>query len=98
MMKSQRTGGHDGASATSSSTGIGAASRRQRLHDLVLALIARLEDLELLEENALGLKGVGTHDPGTWIDRHRRVVLRYQALVRSAVTIDALIDQECETN
>jgi len=57
-----------------------------------------MEDLELLEENAPGLKGAGAHDPGAWIDRHRRVVLRYQALVRSAVTIDALIDQECGPN
>lgn len=32
--------------------------------------------------------------PGHWIERNRRVLQRYQALVRSAITLDALADQE----
>ena len=32
--------------------------------------------------------------PAGWLERNRRVVQRYQALVRSAVTLDALVDQE----
>jgi hypothetical protein len=64
------------------------AHRRQRIHELVLALLARQAELELLDADS----PVG--DPGSWLARNRRLVQRYQALVRSAVTIDALIDQE----
>jgi hypothetical protein len=65
--------------------------RRQRIHELVLALLAQQGDLELLDGDA-GAPPPG--DAGQWIERNRRVVQRYQALVRSAVTLDALIDQE----
>ena len=67
------------------------AKRRQRIHELVLALLAQQGDLELLDSDANGLPSA---DPGSWIERNRRVVQRYQALVRSAVTLDALVDQE----
>jgi hypothetical protein len=65
--------------------------RRQRIHELVLALLAQQGDLELLDGDTSALP---PGDPGIWIERNRRVVQRYQALVRSAVTLDALIDQE----
>jgi hypothetical protein len=65
--------------------------RRQRIHELVLALLAQQGDLELLDGDASALPA---GDPGIWIERNRRVVQRYQALVRSAVTLDALVDQE----
>lgn len=65
--------------------------RRQRIHELVLALLAQQGDLELLDGDA-GAPPAG--NAGQWIERNRRVVQRYQALVRSAVTLDALIDQE----
>jgi hypothetical protein len=71
--------------------------RRQRIHELVLALLARLDDLELLDgDDVLGRGGSGASgaDPAGWLERNRRLVHRYQALVRSAVTLDALIDQE----
>lgn len=67
------------------------SDRRQRVHELVLALLARQSDLELLDGDGNGLPSA---DPGGWIERNRRIVQRYQALVRSAVTLDALIDQE----
>ncbi|MEB3326839.1 MAG: hypothetical protein VKI39_03930 [Synechococcus sp.] len=67
------------------------SDRRQRIHDLVLALVAQQADLELLAGDG---KGVPGGDTGNWIERNRRVVQRYQALVRSAVTLDALVDQE----
>jgi hypothetical protein len=71
--------------------------RRQRIHALVLALLARQEELELLDDdNAVprgGSLGVGG-DPGSWLERNRRVVRRFQGLVRTAVTLDALIEQE----
>jgi hypothetical protein len=67
------------------------SDRRQRIHELVLALLAQQKDLELLDGDATSLP-VG--DAGNWLERNRRVVLRYQALVRSAVTLDALVDQD----
>jgi hypothetical protein len=67
------------------------SDRRQRIHDLVLALLAQQGDLELLAGDGSGLP---SGDAGNWIERNRRVVQRYQALVRSAVTLDALVDQE----
>ena len=68
------------------------SDRRQRLHELVLALLAQQQDLDLLAGDGSGLPNTG--DPGNWIERNRRVVQRYQALVRSAITLDALVDQE----
>lgn len=67
------------------------SDRRQRIHELVLALLAQQGDLDLLAGDGTGLSG---GDPGNWIERNRRVVQRYQALVRSAITLDALIDQD----
>ena len=67
------------------------SDRRQRIHELVLALLARQGDLDLLAGDGTGLP---TGDAGNWIERNRRIVQRYQALVRSAVTLDALVDQE----
>lgn len=73
------------------------SDRRQRIHTLVLALLAHQSDLELLEDDRPGAVGSpmgGGGDPGSWLERNRRVVQRYQSLVRSAVTLDALIEQE----
>jgi hypothetical protein len=97
--------------------------RRQRLHELVLALIAQQADLELLDGEGLlsGLSGssssrgttgssgsasgsassrdlarrdLARRDPASWLEHNQRLIQRYQALVRTAATIDALIDQE----
>jgi hypothetical protein len=67
------------------------SDRRKRIHDLVLALLAQQKDLELLAGDGTCLP---SGDPCNWIERNRRVVQRYQAMVRSAVTLDALVDQE----
>ncbi|MBU6250838.1 MAG: hypothetical protein KGO47_06700 [Cyanobacteria bacterium REEB417] len=66
------------------------AERRRRIHELVLALIAQQTDLELLD----GDEARPHQNPASWIERNRRLVQRYQGLVRTAVTLDALIDQE----
>ena len=66
--------------------------RRQRLHDLVLALIAREEALPLMDE-AWPEASSGAA-PARWLDQNRRTLHRYQALVRTAVTLDALMDAE----
>ena len=68
------------------------SERRQRLHDLLLALIAREEDLPLMDSENPQLEGGMA--PGRWLDQNRRTLQRYQALVRTAVTLDALLDAE----
>ncbi len=63
----------------------------------MVALLAHQSDLGLLDDDRSG-PGVhplgGGGDAGSWLERNRRVVQRYQSLVRSAVTLDALIEQE----
>lgn len=75
--------------------------RRQRIHELVLALLARQEDLELLSEDG-GALGANAAErpahPGQAMKRSQRIIRQYQALVHSAVTLDALIDQELATS
>ena len=75
------------------------SDRRQRLHELVLALLQQQDALELLDGDGHGpvtglAAGAGSADPASWLERNRRLVQRYQALVRTAATLDALIDQE----
>jgi len=74
-------------------------SRRQRLHELLLALIAREDDLELMDgEDPGGLVGSATGEGAVvtarWLERNQRVFQKYQALVRTAGTLDALLDDE----
>lgn len=75
------------------------AERRQRLHELLLALIARQEDLELMDAEgpsgfAHSSASEGPAEAARWLDRNRRVLQHYQSLVRTAVTLDALLDAE----
>ena len=75
----------------------GTAERRQRIHELVVALISQQDGLELLDGDNPGLASAGS-DAAGWLERNRRLVQRYSALVRTAVTIDALVDQEGESS
>ncbi len=72
--------------------------RRQRLHELLIALIHQQEELELMDAEALNFDGrvnsTQDVDPASWLDRNRRILKRYQSLVRSAITLDALLDSE----
>ena len=70
------------------------ADRRQRIHELVLALINQQNDLELLDGDHTGSLAAAQGNPAGWLERNRRVVQHYQALVRSALTLDALVEQE----
>ena len=70
------------------------SDRRQRLHDLVVALVPQQGDLGLLDDGNSGSLAVAQGNPAGWLERNRRVVQRYQALVRSAATLDALVEQE----
>jgi hypothetical protein len=68
--------------------------RRQRIHELVLALLARQADLELLDGDELATGSGGPGNAAGWLERNRRILQRYHALVRTATTLDALVDQE----
>ncbi len=73
--------------------------RRRRLHELLIALIRNQEDVQLIDTEALSLDGNNGssfkgEDPGSWLERNRRIVNKYQSLVRSAITLDALLDSE----
>ncbi len=70
--------------------------RRQRQHELLIALIHQQQDLELMDGDAPDLSSTGRNfpdqDPASWLDRNRRVLKRYQAMVRTAITLDAMLD------
>ena len=75
----------------------GIKSRRDRLHELLLALIAQQDDLELMDSEgpagfSMGGSSDGPADPARWLERNRRLLQRYQSLVRMAVTLDVLVD------
>ena len=69
--------------------------RRQRQHELLIALIHQQDDLELMDSEAPRLDFNGRNDqpdPALWLNRNRRVLAKYQALVSSSITLDALLD------
>ena len=72
--------------------------RRRRLHEILIALLTQQEELELLDPEASSgeWRSISKEysDPARWIDRNRRVLTKYQAIVRSAITLDALLDAE----
>ena len=77
----------------------GIKHRRERLHELLLALIEQQADLELMDaDGPTGFTVSGASDAAAdaarWMERNRRVLQRYQSLVRTAVTLDALLDAE----
>ncbi len=77
----------------------GFKNRRERLHDILLALVSQQGDLELLGgDNPSGLVSGGSRDASLeaarLLERNRRVLQRYQALIRTAITLDALMDAE----
>jgi len=78
------------------------SDRRKRLHELLLALINKEADFELIEANSdeltsnfSGKENINFSDV---IERNRKILKKYQSLVRSAVTLDALMDSENEEN
>ncbi len=72
--------------------------RRQRLHELLIALINRQEDIELIDPQSPGLESSNlkfdNQESARWLDKNRRILSKYQSLVRSAITLDALLDSE----
>ena len=78
------------------------SDRRKRLHELLLALINKEADFELIEANSDELtsnfSGKENINFSDGIERNRKILKKYQSLVRSAVTLDALMDSENEEN
>ena len=76
------------------------SERRKRLHELLLALINKQDYLELIEDDSNDLaKSFSENesiDFSKSIERNRKILKKYHSLVRTAVTLDALMDSENE--
>ena len=76
--------------------------RRKRLHELLLALINKDDDFELIKEDATefinNYSKEDTENLSRIIEKNRKVLKKYQSLVKSAVTLDALMDSENDEN
>ena len=78
------------------------SNRRKRLHELLLALINKQEFFELIDEDSEDLTNSfsesDSRDFSKLIERNRKILKKYHSLVRTAVTLDALMDSENEEN
>ena len=78
------------------------SERRKRLHELLLALINKQDYLELIEDDSTDLvKSFSeneSRDLSKLIERNRKILKKYHSLIRTAVTLDALMDSENEEN
>ena len=78
------------------------SERRKRLHEILLTLINKESNFELIEEDSGDLisnfPDEYTANLSRVIEKNRKIIRRYQALVKTAVTLDALMDSENEEN
>ncbi len=78
------------------------SERRKRLHDLLLTLINKESNFELIAEDSSDLTSnyseKDTLNLSRVIEKNRKIIKKYQAIVRTAVTLDALMDSENEEN
>ena len=78
------------------------SERRKRLHQLLLALINKQDYFELIEDDSerltSGFSEDDSRDFSKVIERNRKILKKYHSLVRTAVTLDALMDSENEEN
>ena len=78
------------------------SERRKRLHEILLTLINKESNFELIEDDSGNLtsnySGKDTVNLSRLIEKNRKIIKRYQAIVRTAVTLDALMDSENEEN
>ena len=78
------------------------SDRRKRLHELLLALISKQDHFELIDADSEDLTNSfsenDSRDFSKLIERNRKTLKRYHSLVRTAVTLDALMDSENEEN
>ena len=78
------------------------SDRRKRLHELLLTLINKLSNFELIEGDSSDLSSSysekDTANLSRVIEKNRKIIKSYQSLIRTAVTLDALMDSENEEN
>ena len=78
------------------------SERRKRLHEILLTLISKESNFELIEEDSGDLTSnysdKDTANLSRVIEKNRKIIRRYQSLVKTAVTLDALMDSENEEN
>ena len=78
------------------------SDRRKRLHELLLALINKEDDFELIEDDTTDFTAnfseKDTNSLSRVIEKNRKIIKKYQSLVKSAVTLDALMDSENDEN
>ena len=78
------------------------SDRRKRLHELLLTLINKESNFELIEEDSSDLSASyseqDTANLSRVIEKNRKILKRYQSIIRTAVTLDALMDSENEEN
>jgi len=78
------------------------SERRKRLHDLLLTLINKDNEFEFIDEDSNALTSSysekDTSNLSRVIEKNRKIIKRYQAIVKTAVTLDALMDSENEEN
>ena len=78
------------------------SERRKRLHDLLLTLINKDSAFQFIEEDSSDLTSSysekDTLNLSQVIEKNRKIIKRYQALVRTAVTLDTLMDSENDEN
>ena len=74
------------------------SERRKRLHEILLTLINKESNFELIEEDSsdltLNYSEKDTANLSRVIEKNRKIIRRYQALVKTAVNLDALMDSE----
>ena len=72
------------------------------MHDLLLTLINKDSEFEFIGEDSSDLTSSysekDTLNLSRVIEKNRKIINRYRALVRSAVTLDALMDSENDEN
>ena len=78
------------------------SDRRKRLHELLLALISKEKNFELIEDDTTDLTSnyseKDTLSLSRIIEKNRKILKKYQSLVKSAITLDALMDSENDEN
>ena len=77
------------------------SNRRKRLHEILIALINQQKDLELMDDGAQLFNPQNSfsenYDSSKIVERNQRILKKYQAIIRSAVALDALLESEqCE--
>ena len=74
------------------------SNRRNRLHGILIALINQQNNLELMGDEVpvfnYPVNQPGKIESSKIIERDQRIIKKYQALVRSAIAIDALLESE----